>query len=458
MDFKKLRLYYWLVAAFFEKYLLHVAASFFVTSLVIVAYLYFSKDIIQILSTNTRVVGIAGKYSLDSLPPQIIADVTKPLLVQKPDGSYESEIVSEHKHNAEFTRFELTLHPDLFFTDGTPFRSSDVSFAFKDIRITYPTDTRVVFELSKSFPPFLTYLTQPVFSINPFKGIKGDYLISKVRYEPSNDRLSEITLTPLVDGKPKIVYKFYRSEIDLVTAYKLNEINEFTTTAKVAFDTFTKWPRTTVTKSGDFSKLVALFFNLDQLLLKEKDVRLALYGSLPIKDLESSGGIAVSPISPLSPYYDATIPRIAENPEVNKAILKRYLSQATDSAKFKLSTSFEFINLAHIVQQIIESAGGKVNVDVSGLSPGERSDLTLGLWDIPSDVNQYFLWHSSQKGKSNITGYSNQKVDKLLEEFRATDSASLQKEIMSDFQKEIVKDAPALFLYYPHIFTIRRGE
>jgi ABC-type transport system substrate-binding protein len=78
------------------------------------------------------------------------------------------------------------------------------------------------------------------------------------------------------------------------------------------------------------------------------------------------------------------------------------------------------------------------------------------MWNIPSDVNQYFVWHSSQKTKSNITQYENQKVDKLLEEFRATDSASLQRKDMSDFQNKIVSDSPAIFLYYPYIYTIKR--
>lgn len=455
---KKIRLYYWLTLAFIEKYLLYVSISFFVTSIAIAFYIFFSKDIIQLLISDVHTVGVQGVYTLDNLPPTVMKELTVPLFSQKPDGSFESELVKSYSHDDKFTKFEIVIYPDLVFTDKTPFTSNEIGFVFKDVKVSRPDKTRIVYELQKSFPPFLSYLTQPVHTTNPFRGIKGDYIITQVRYVPSNDRLEKIVLTPLVVGKPKLVFKFYRSDADLVTAYKLHEIDEFTTTGSVALDTFKPWANTVVTKLSDYSRVVTLFFNLKQTLLSEKDMRLALYGSIPVKLLEESGNIAVSPVSPLSPNYDPSIPRIAENPEVNKNILKRFFSQASESAKLKLSTSIEFINLAHTIKDIIESAGGSCTVDITGLQPGERSDMTLGMWNIPSDVNQYFVWHSSQKARSNITQYDNKKVDKLLEEYRATDSAKLQKEDLGEFQITLVADAPAVFLYYPYTYTISRKK
>ena len=458
MYLKKIRLYYWLVLAFVEKYLLYVALSFFITSLLFVLYLFFSKDIIQVLTTDTHIIGIQGSYTPDNLPSRILNNVTVPLFTQNQDGLYESKLIQSVKHNANFTRFDFTLFPNIVFTDGKPFTSKDIQLDFKDVKTTWPDNNHVVYETTKSFPPFLAYLTKPIFTVNPFRGIKGDYLITQARFVSGGDRLESLTLTPLVVGKPKLIYKFYRTDSELVTAYKLQEIDEFTTTGSIASDTFKKWSNTVVEESSDYTKVASLFFNLNQPLLKEKDVRLAIYGSIPVRTLQTMGNIAVSPLSPTSNLYDSTIPRIAENPEVNKSILRKFFTQASDSAKFKLSTSFEFINLAHAIQEVIQSAGGKVTVDVSGLQQGELTDLTLGYWSIPPEVNQYFVWHSSQKSKSNITQYSNQKVDKLLEDFRATDSATMQREYMSDFQKKLVEESPAIFLYYPHTFTIRRKK
>lgn len=453
---KKYRLYYWLVLAFIEKYLLYVAISFFVTSVAIALYIFFSKDIVQLLVTEQQTIGIRGSYTLDNLPPNIMKHLTVPLFSQKPDGTYQSELVQTYSHDKSFSAFELKLFPNLSFTDKTPFTSNDVQLAFKDVKVTRPDKLNIKFELQKSFPPFLSYLNKPIFTTNPFRGIKGESIITQVKYDPSNDRLQKLVLSPLVINQPKLVYKFYRTDADLVTAYKLHEIDEFSTSGSNALETFKSWPNTSVAKSSDYARVLTLFFNLENVLLKEKDFRLALFGSIPVKLLEEAGNVAVSPVSPLSPNYDSSIPRIAENPEVNRNILKRYLSEASDSAHMKLATSIEFINLAHAIKDIIDSAGGDCTIDIEGLQRGEQSDMTLGMWNIPSDVNQYFVWHSSQKGKSNITGYDNQKVDKLLEEFRATDSASLQRKDLIDFQKRIVEDSPAVFLYYPHIFTITR--
>jgi len=455
---KKLRLYYWLTLAFVEKYLLYVAVSFFITSIAIALYIFFSKDIIQILTTDVHTVGVQGAYTLDNLPPPIMNEVTVPLFTQKPDGSYESKLVKSYSHDKAFTKFELIIHSDLLFTDKTPFTSNNIQFEFKDVKVTRPNDYTILYELTKSFPPFLSYLSKPVYETNPFRGLKADYLITQVKYARNNDRLDKLVLSPLVVGKPKLIFKFYRNETDLLTAYKLREIDEFTTTGNVVQETFKPWSNTNVAKLSDYSRLLTLFFNLDHPLLKERDFRYALYGSIPVKLLEGAGNVAVSPVSPLSPNYDPSIPRIAENPEINRNILKRFFSQATESAHLKLTTSIEFINIAHAIEDLVESAGGKCTVDIEGLSQGERSDMILGMWNIPSDVNQYFVWHSSQKERSNITHYDNKKVDKLLEDFRATDSATLQHKLMVDFQKKIVDDSPAVFLYYPHIFTITRKK
>lgn len=458
MPQKKFRLYYWIVLAFLKKYALYVIGSFFITSIVIALYIFFSREIIQLFATNTQRVGLSGAYTLDNLPREVIDVITVPLFVQKVDGTYESDIVKSYSYNSDFTKYELTLHRDLVYTDGTPFTSHDIPFVFKDVTISYPTPEKILFELSKPFPLFISYLAKPVYSTNPFRGVKGEYILTQVRYVRGGDRLEKIVLSPLMANKPKLVFRFYRSEADLITAYKLREIDTFSTTGSIVTETFSEWSDTKTTQTSDFKRVLALFFDMEHPILKERDARMALYGSIPVALLEQYGNIAVSPISPLSVNYDPTIPRIAENPEVNRAILKKFFSEATESAHLKLATSLELINLAHTIKDVVEGASGTITVDVEGLRPGERADMILGMWDIPSDVNQYFMWHSSQKGRSNITRYENPKVDKLLEDYRATDSASMQKELLIEFQNKIVDDAPAVFLYYPYIFTVTRNK
>ncbi len=454
---RKFRLYYWLVVAFLEKYLLYISASFFATSLLIALYVLFSKDILRFFDTEKVTIGISGKVTLNKLPPLILDDLTTRLFTKDSGtGEYKSEIVDRWERNTDATRFTLHLRRDLTYTDGTPFTSDHIKAAFQDVKIERPDKYTIVYITSRSFPQFMTYLADYVYTTNPFRGIRGSYVISSVKYTKSKDSISILILTPLVLDLPQKVYKVYPTESDLTSAYKLKEIDLLHTTSKAAFTNFSSWPRTTSTKGADFSRLVTLFFNQSHPLLKEKDVRVAIFGSIPIKELEDVGSLAVSPISPLSDMYDPTIIRIPENPELDRNILRRYFSEASESAKFRLSTSFQFVNLAHKIQEIIQGSGGVCTVDINGLQPGEEADMILGLWDIPLEVNQYFIWHSTQKGKTNITNYDNKRVDKILEDFRATDSATLQKKLMVDFQKKISEDLPAAFLYYPSLYTIGR--
>jgi peptide/nickel transport system substrate-binding protein len=70
--------------------------------------------------------------------------------------------------------------------------------------------------------------------------------------------------------------------------------------------------------------------------------------------------------------------------------------------------------------------------------------------NVESDL--YAFWHSSQRKDPglNVAMYTNAKVDKLLEEaFVETDQAK-RKEKYAQFEEEIKKDVPAVFIYSPN--------
>ncbi|HLD24400.1 MAG TPA: hypothetical protein VJB96_00640, partial [Patescibacteria group bacterium] len=77
--------------------------------------------------------------------------------------------------------------------------------------------------------------------------------------------------------------------------------------------------------------------------------------------------------------------------------------------------------------------------------------------DVPSDPDQYPFWHSTQS-QTNVTGYSNVKIDKLLEDGRSELDQEKRKLIYADFQRRLVEDAPAIFLYYAKLYSIKRGK
>ena len=75
--------------------------------------------------------------------------------------------------------------------------------------------------------------------------------------------------------------------------------------------------------------------------------------------------------------------------------------------------------------------------------------------EIPSDPDQYTLWHSTQT-QTNLSHYANPKIDKLLEDGRKESDPEKRKKIYFDFQRYLVEDAPAVFLFHPTTYTIIR--
>ena len=80
--------------------------------------------------------------------------------------------------------------------------------------------------------------------------------------------------------------------------------------------------------------------------------------------------------------------------------------------------------------------------------------IFLGYFNVPSDPDQYTLWHSDQP--TNITNYKNLRIDQLLEDGRRTLDTQKRIKIYADFQKYLLDDQPASFLYFPYEYKIVR--
>jgi peptide/nickel transport system substrate-binding protein len=83
-------------------------------------------------------------------------------------------------------------------------------------------------------------------------------------------------------------------------------------------------------------------------------------------------------------------------------------------------------------------------------------DFDILLYEIETtiDPDQYNLWHSlkSSHPDLNISGYSYERVDILLEDARKSLDRSTRKEKYDLFQRYLMADAPAVFLYNPTFF------
>jgi peptide/nickel transport system substrate-binding protein len=80
--------------------------------------------------------------------------------------------------------------------------------------------------------------------------------------------------------------------------------------------------------------------------------------------------------------------------------------------------------------------------------------------EVTVDPDQYNLWHSIQKEypNLNLSGYEFSRVDILLEEGRRKIDKKDRKEDYALFQKYLIDDMPAIFLYRPsYVYVVRDG-
>lgn len=75
-------------------------------------------------------------------------------------------------------------------------------------------------------------------------------------------------------------------------------------------------------------------------------------------------------------------------------------------------------------------------------------DVTILGWSLGLEPDQYNIWHSSQQapGQFNFIGYSNPRVDKLLEKGRIEFDLNKRTKIYHTFAKEILEDSPIVYL------------
>ncbi|HLD01460.1 MAG TPA: hypothetical protein VJC10_01160, partial [Patescibacteria group bacterium] len=90
--------------------------------------------------------------------------------------------------------------------------------------------------------------------------------------------------------------------------------------------------------------------------------------------------------------------------------------------------------------------------EVDTLPP--QYQVYLSDFSVPKDPDQYVLWHSTHV--NNITFIDNQRIDKLLEDGRKTTDTNKRQEIYFDFQKYLLDESPASFLYFPYEFSVKR--
>lgn len=139
--------------------------------------------------------------------------------------------------------------------------------------------------------------------------------------------------------------------------------------------------------------------------------------------------------------------------------------KATAVLQFSISTGNtpELTKTAELIQADLSKIGIKVdiktfevgNLNQNVIRPRQYDALLFGQI-INHESDLYAFWHSSQRKDPglNVAMYTNAKVDKILETASTTIDAQQRIKKYAEFEAEIKKDMPAVFLYSPNFIYV----
>lgn len=402
---------------------------------------------------NSITLGFVGTYQQHDLPLEVIKLTSEGLIKSDESGRSKPNLVSGWDTNNDATEFKFKLKDDLKWIDGSLIQSSDLEFAIANARVSYPNASTIQFNLKDPYSPLPSLLTKPIFKKGTLLGT-GPYAITKV--EKSRIFITRLTLKPNDPGMPEIFIRFYPSEKTALTGFSLGEVQALLGIGNP--DIFSDNPRVLIRQRTDYSKVVAVLYQTKDPLLSNRSLRQSLSYKAPKIEEEVE---ANNPYPPFSWAYNPEIKKYLNNDQEAKAALERAKASMSDD-KLKeeiiLTSTPNLEEVAKEVSSAWKDLGFDVKIRIESGIPQNFKALLI-TQSIPPDPDQYFLWHATQE-KTNITRYDSKRVDKDLEDGRKIISEEERKEKYFDFQKTLMEDSPATFLYFPkyNVVYLKKAE
>jgi peptide/nickel transport system substrate-binding protein len=328
----------------------------------------------------------------------------------------------------------------------------------------------------------------------------GPYMIKSFVKETSGviNSYELVAFEKFVLGEPyieKLNLFFYPNEEDLMKALDKKEVEQISSITPLNADILKE--RNYQIDSSVLPRVFGLFFNqnqnqlftnkvitkaIDQAIDKDKIVREVLFGY----------GIAID--DPMPPNMIAYQKLAGGSSLSREEILKNVISSlekdgwtkneegflqktTTDKNKKKSTTLLEFsistgnapelAKAAELIQKDLSAIGMKVdiktfevgNLNQSVIRPRKYDALLFGQI-INRESDLFAFWHSSQRKDPglNVALYTNAKVDKILEDAFTTVNEQERIKKYAQFEDEVKKDMPAVFLYSPDFIYVVSKE
>uniref|UniRef100_A0A831YTA5 ABC transporter substrate-binding protein n=1 Tax=candidate division WWE3 bacterium TaxID=2053526 RepID=A0A831YTA5_UNCKA len=365
------------------------------------------------------------------------------------DGEIRPDLAESYQVSADGKVYTVSLK-ESFWRDGRPVTSSDVAFtfardsAFADVVIEQEGGREVRFWLKNPLASFLDVLTRPIAPAH-FRELSlqdlgnGDFTI--VQVEQEGETVKELMLKNLSEAPIKnIRFKFFVREDDLIAAAQSGEVDAL---SALNFSD----PSFSLYRAPIFDRYFSLFFNLNSQnnLIKNKGFRraAALKSPLPAGGVEVNGPFSgtwaqaglpfpkfsADPVGQFSGAITITVVDSGRLPEIAQTIAQSWRENLGIQAEVRLIA-------AATLNRVLEQR------DFEAIFLGQT---------VERDPDRYGLWHSSAKDfpGQNVSGYSDPRADRALEEARKTADRAARLSHYLNFQRLFIEDNPAVLLYHP---------
>jgi peptide/nickel transport system substrate-binding protein len=366
-------------------------------------------------------------------------------------------------------------------------------------------DRTIEFTLRQAYPLFLENATLGIMpahlwnnspielnSANTSPVGSGPYMIKNTARENSGS-INSYELESFKDfafGEPYIKtlrVRFYLNENDLIAALENGDVDQISSITPDNANALEE--KNYQIDSSVLPRVFGLFFNqnknqlfidktvtnaIDQAIDKDRIVREVLHGyGVAIDDPIPPNMIAYQKLSTenASPRSE-TLKRVEENLAkdgwvkgedgfLQKSTTDKNKKKTLVPLQFSISTGNapELAKAAELIKNDLEAIGMKVevktfevgNLNQSVIRAREYEALLFGQI-INHESDLFAFWHSSQRKDPglNVAMYTNAKVDKILEDAFITVDEQARIKKYAEFENEIKKDMPAVFLYSPN--------
>lgn len=422
-------------------------------------------------------------------------------------GNPVEGIAKSWKSSDDSLTYDFVINRDRKWSDGSDLTIDDVVFTFqtaKDLAATGANtfgsslDGATVEKIDDDTIRFTLEEVNPVF----FELISV-YIIPKTQLENvdlaaiENNRFS---LYPVGSGKYVVTategnavyltdnpYDFYTPNIKNVTlklytdinslemAYRIGSLDAIGGWDKTEFSFLDEYPNVVEYSITDSQRSKLIFFNIRKESLASVNIRQALNYLLDkenmLKEFGAGTHIVNGPIPESSWAYKSDLEYYTYNAEKAASLLADagytknesngyYEDENGALLSFSISylkndTNNRFVSLLENYYKkegvVLKSQGYNYDQITQEVIATRDFELLLYEVELTIDPDSYSLWHSLNVDypKLNLSGYDYDRVDRLLEEARKTVDKDTRVQRYNTFQRYLMADSPAVFLYNP---------